>query len=279
MLKRSLTALVLVAFVVVMLYFGAQNYILLDMLIMAFTVIGSYEMYRSFRRAGYINACIPVIVLCIGIYPMWHFFRFPGLAIIFAATVLLSLAIFTFKREMTMNDLMATIFSLIYPFVLISLGFALSHYACGGVFAISFAVFLPVCADTFAYLVGSTIKGPKLCPSISPKKTIAGAIGGELGAIICSVVFFLLFDYFKVIKAGYTPFTDNVGVSIAVFIVLGMLGGVIAEIGDLAASRIKRTLGIKDFGNIFPGHGGVLDRLDSIMFTLVMLFAAFEIMY
>ena len=58
-----------------------------------------------------------------------------------------------------------------------------------------------------------------------------------------------------------------------------IVGGVLAEIGDLAASRIKRSINIKDFGNIFPGHGGVLDRLDSIMFTLVMLFTAFTFMY
>lgn len=93
------------------------------------------------------------------------------------------------------------------------------------------------------------------------------------------MLFFLLFDYFGVIKAGYTGFSDSVAVTAVVYVVLGIAGGVIAEIGDLAASRIKRSMDIKDFGNIFPGHGGVLDRLDSIMFTLIMLFTAFTFMY
>lgn len=103
------------------------------------------------------------------------------------------------------------------------------------------------------------------------EKTVAGAIGGLLGSVLCAVTFFLLFDLYAVIPVGYVSFSDSVAVRAVVFVVLGIVGGVLAEIGDLAASRIKRTMNIKDFGNIFPGHGGVLDRLDSIMFTLVML--------
>lgn len=281
MLKRAVTAIVLVGYAFAMLYLGtAVHYGFLDALIMSFAFVGTYEMYHTFRKSEYKNSWGAPLLLCVAIYPLWYFLGYKGILIAMSLSICLALAVFTFKAEMELKDLLATIFSLIYPMALVSLAFALSReFPCGGTFAISFAIFLPVFSDTFAYLVGSTLGKRKLCPSISPKKTVAGAIGGLLGSVLCAVTFFLLFDLYAVIPVGYVTFSDSVAVRAVVFVVLGIVGGVLAEIGDLAASRIKRTMNIKDFGNIFPGHGGVLDRLDSIMFTLVMLFTAFTFMY
>lgn len=281
MLKRAVTAIILVGYAFAMLYLGtAVHYGFLDALIMSFAFVGTYEMYHTFRKSEYKNSWGAPLLLCIAIYPLWYFLGYKGILIALSLSICLALAVFTFKAEMELKDLLATIFSLIYPMALVSLAFALSReFPCGGTFAISFAIFLPVFSDTFAYLVGSTLGKRKLCPSISPKKTVAGAIGGLLGSVLCAVTFFLLFDLYAVIPVGYVSFSDSVAVRAVVFVVLGIVGGVLAEIGDLAASRIKRTINIKDFGNIFPGHGGVLDRLDSIMFTLVMFFTAFTFMY
>lgn len=281
MLKRAVTAIILVGYAFAMLYLGtAVHYGFLDALIMSFAFVGTYEMYHTFRKSEYKNSWGAPLLLCVAIYPLWYFLGYKGILIALSLSICLALAVFTFKAEMEPKDLLATIFSLIYPMALVSLAFALSReFPCGGTFAISFAIFLPVFSDTFAYLVGSTLGKRKLCPSISPKKTVAGAIGGLLGSVLCAVTFFLLFDLYAVIPVGYVTFSDSVAVRAVVFVVLGIVGGVLAEIGDLAASRIKRTMNIKDFGNIFPGHGGVLDRLDSIMFTLVMLFTAFTFMY
>lgn len=281
MLKRAVTAIILVGYALAMLYLGtAVHYGFLDALIMSFAFVGTYEMYHTFRKSEYKNSWGAPLLLCVAIYPLWYFLGYKGILIALSLSICLALAVFTFKAEMELKDLLATIFSLIYPMALVSLAFALSReFPCGGTFAISFAIFLPVFSDTFAYLVGSTLGKRKLCPSISPKKTVAGAIGGLLGSVLCAVTFFLLFDLYAVIPVGYVTFSDSVAVRAVVFVVLGIVGGVLAEIGDLAASRIKRTMNIKDFGNIFPGHGGVLDRLDSIMFTLVMLFTAFTFMY
>ncbi len=281
MLKRAVTAIILVGYAFAMLYLGtAVHYGFLDALIMSFAFVGTYEMYHTFRKSEYKNSWGAPLLLCVAIYPLWYFLGYKGILIALSLSICLALAVFTFKAEMELKDLLATIFSLIYPMALVSLAFALSReFPCGGTFAISFAIFLPVFSDTFAYLVGSTLGKRKLCPSISPKKTVAGAIGGLLGSVLCAVTFFLLFDLYAVIPVGYVSFSDSVAVRAVVFVVLGIVGGVLAEIGDLAASRIKRTINIKDFGNIFPGHGGVLDRLDSIMFTLVMLFTAFTFMY
>lgn len=281
MLKRAVTAIILVGYAFAMLYLGtAVHYGFLDALIMSFAFVGTYEMYHTFRKSEYKNSWGAPLLLCVAIYPLWYFLGYKGILIALSLSICLALAVFTFKAEMELKDLLATIFSLIYPMALVSLAFALSReFPCGGTFALSFAIFLPVFSDTFAYLVGSTLGKRKLCPSISPKKTVAGAIGGLLGSVLCAVTFFLLFDLYAVIPVGYVSFSDSVAVRAVVFVVLGIVGGVLAEIGDLAASRIKRTINIKDFGNIFPGHGGVLDRLDSIMFTLVMFFTAFTFMY
>ncbi|SFH49555.1 phosphatidate cytidylyltransferase [Tindallia magadiensis] len=112
------------------------------------------------------------------------------------------------------------------------------------------------CCDTFAYFTGLAIGKHKLCPSISPKKTIEGAFGGIVG----SMVGCFLFSYF--VMPEY----------ICVYTIMGLVGAFLSQLGDLSASIIKRFFSIKDFGNIFPGHGGVLDRFDSILFTAPFVF-------
>ena len=105
--------------------------------------------------------------------------------------------------------------------------------------------------DIFAYFVGVMFGKHKLCPVISPKKTVEGAIGGLVGSVIlCG-----LFGYFF-IPEGFVN-----------CIILGVLGGVTSQLGDLSASIMKRKLEIKDWGAIIPGHGGILDRFDSVLFT------------
>ena len=114
--------------------------------------------------------------------------------------------------------------------------------------------------DVMAYLVGSLLKGKKLCPKISPNKTISGAIGGLSGGIIVAVALSFILK----------PVTDVKLVGL-VFAALGIFGSVLTQIGDLTESYIKRKLGVKDMGFIFPGHGGVLDRFDGISFAAVLV--------
>ena len=135
---------------------------------------------------------------------------------------------------------------------------------------------VPILTDTMAYFVGITFKGPKLCPTISPKKTISGAIGGVLGGILGAMIVFVLFDYTHCMSVfnnvGMLSLTDSLVKSGIIYAVIGLVGGVICELGDLGASSIKRKAGIKDFGKIFPGHGGMMDRLDSILFMLPIVY-------
>lgn len=110
-------------------------------------------------------------------------------------------------------------------------------------------------SDTFAYFVGTYLGRHKLCPMISPGKTIEGALGGLIGSVIAIV---LLGNIFKL--------------SMTHSVIMGLLVGVAAPLGDLVESAIKRFAGVKDSGRILPGHGGILDRFDSILFAVPAIY-------
>lgn len=288
MLKRTVTAVLLIALLAGILaasYF--VSHVFIDLFIWALLAVAAREMYFCMQDAGYKVFRAPLVVSMLVTYPvtcvMEHFIGqgFLGIIISFAFSVLLALAIFTFaapERNGT-KDLFATVFVLVYPMFLISLAWLLSmKYA--AVFSILFAVFLPVGADTFAYWFGSMIGGKKLCPTISPKKTVAGFVGGMVGGMLVSVIFFLVFEYFNLLPgSGYVAFTDTAWKSALIYLAIGFVGALAGQLGDLAASRLKRALGIKDFGKIFPGHGGVMDRFDSIMSGITVLLISFAIIY
>jgi len=124
-------------------------------------------------------------------------------------------------------------------------------------------------SDTGAYLVGLTLGKAKLCPDISPKKTVAGAVGGILFSIIFVLVYMIiLIKYYQM----------NIDNYIAIALIIGTVGSIISQLGDLLASTIKRYVEIKDFGEMIPGHGGVLDRFDSILFVAPFVYYIITIM-
>ena len=124
--------------------------------------------------------------------------------------------------------------------------------------------------DTFAYIVGKSIGRTKLFEKISPKKTIEGFLGGILFAILAG---YLISKYY--IKAN-PEFSDR---SILIWISIAVIVGIIGTIGDLIESKFKRIAGVKDSGNIMPGHGGILDRLDSVIFVAPIIFLFYQILY
>lgn len=121
-------------------------------------------------------------------------------------------------------------------------------------------------ADTGAYFTGVALGKHKLCPEISPKKTIEGFVGGLLITGIVYAAAFYIYD------SKYHIRHFSVGTLIAVF-VMGIICAVIGTIGDLSASMVKRQIGFKDYGKIMPGHGGLMDRFDSVIFVLPTFYA------
>ena len=122
--------------------------------------------------------------------------------------------------------------------------------------------------DTGAYLGGSVFGKHKLAPKISPKKTVEGAIGGVSGVVVLSLITYVICDIFY-----FTNDTIKAWMVIPAVIFLCIIG----MCGDLSASVIKRNFGEKDFGTLFPGHGGVLDRIDSFLVTMPAMYALLEI--
>lgn len=115
--------------------------------------------------------------------------------------------------------------------------------------------------DTAAYFVGKSIGNRKIAPLISPKKTIAGSIGGMAVAALCTVLYgTILSSYFNFVLPWY------------LYLIVGIFGSIAGQCGDLMASMIKRKAKIKDYGSILPGHGGILDRFDSILFIIPLIY-------
>lgn len=145
---------------------------------------------------------------------------------------------------------------------LISLGMSAIPLICSGKTGISFyfvTIFsLPWMADAGGFFIGATLGKHKLCPDISPKKTVEGVIGGVIFCVISAVLVGLLFQYLIM---------PDLEINFWALVLLGIIDAPISIIGDLSFSLIKRRYKIKDYGSIFPGHGGMLDRFDSIIFT------------
>ena len=277
MLKRIITGVLLILYAFGLVTIGAWYPIAVDVLIYSFMLLGVYEMLHSFSVSGYKVYKIAPIIMSVASFPLVYFFGLVGLAVDFAICLMIVMIQFIFAKERTLNDLFASIFTMIYPALFMSVAFVITREV-NAVYVACFAILVPVASDSFAYFVGRLVKGPKLCPTISPKKTISGAVGGLMGGVLASGIVYTLFEHFAVFGDMIVAplFTPNHYVNLAIYLVIGLLGSVICQLGDLFASRIKRCIGIKDFGKIFPGHGGGLDRLDSIMFMRVVLFVIFS---
>ena len=212
--------------------------------------IGSMELQQcvsSTQKGELVGLCfvLPVFIV------LWYHTRPDVLILLILADVLFLFAYAIVKAgAVKFNQLMAALFGTL----VISYSFSafLRIEAMGLPRVWLFLPFiLSFACDTFAYFVGCTIGKHKLAPKVSPKKSVEGSIGGIVGNVICG----LLFAFF----VG--------GISYGGMVILAIACGVVAQIGDLSFSLIKREFGIKDYGKLFLAHGGVLDRFDSVLFV------------
>ena len=303
MLKRIVTAIAILA-VLFGCVFGLRSvYFQLADILIVLVFLGVFEMYQAFKRAGYRPIPSALILGCVAAFPLTYFFMADGVMLTLAVTVVAALIVFTLKHNLgeakpqteeeggepadsvkkgySLNDMFATVFMGIYPLSLFMLFLPVNHSE-AGLLGIMLVIAVPVMTDTMAYFTGMALGKRKLCPQISPKKTVAGAVGGVIGGIIGALIVFFLFDFSSAMSvfpnAGSMELIPgNLYGSLGLYIALGIVGGVLSELGDLAASWIKRKAGIKDFGKIFPGHGGIMDRLDSILFMLPLVYLVFAV--
>lgn len=168
--------------------------------------------------------------------------------------------VFRFPKYRAMQ-LMTAFFCAFYPAVLFSFVY-LTRQLQYGVYLVWMIFISSWICDTCAYVTGMMFGKHKLAPILSPKKSIEGAVGGVLGSALAGALFSWAFLF---------PVTQEIAV-IGLVALIGAAGAVISQVGDLAASAIKRNHDIKDYGKLIPGHGGIMDRFDSVLFTAPVIY-------
>jgi phosphatidate cytidylyltransferase len=268
MLIRAITVVVSVAVLIPILIYSGT--LVLPVAVAIFTLIALYEIFRCIGVIKNLWLTVP-FYLCGAAAPFgvryintgMHFTTAALLAMIFLVLWIMALIVFS-NNKISYSAAGEAFFSSLYIVFAFTGIVWLRDLDNGYIYLL---IFIGAwVTDTFAYLTGVTIGRHKLIPVISPKKTVEGSIGGTLFATAA----FAVTSYFIGIWS----------VGLIVIITGGLLVSVIAQIGDLCMSAIKRQHGIKDFGNLFPGHGGVLDRFDSILAVssvMTLLFAAINI--
>ncbi len=245
----------------------------------ALSGIAAWEFYRIAREGGTTPLAVPGIVLsaCIPIAvhgQILGVLTIPVYAWVLCVVAILGAAIWLRGVDgKPLGAVSSTVFGVLYTGATLSFAYVLRYhnYAVGetaGALAVLFPIVLTWASDTGAYFSGNLIGGRKLIPSVSPGKTVAGAVG----AVIVTVAATYAFTYGLLVPKAQLAFTPT-GI-----VIFGVAISVIAQIGDLAESLLKREADVKDSGTLFPGHGGVLDRLDSLFFVLPAAYALYDLL-
>lgn len=255
---RLLSGMVLVALALVLVYLGG-DVLLASLLVLS--LLGLFELYRVFGieksmigMAGY--------AACILFYAGFRISFLPdSMAFsVGALTFFLLLYVLTYPKFKT-EQILAAFFGIFYVPVLLSYIYQIRMLTYG-IFLVWLVFLCSWGCDTCAYCVGVLFGRHKMTPELSPKKSIEGAAGGMAGSML------LTFLYVWILRGQM-----HLGIwEMLLLSAIGGLGGLISMGGDLAASAIKRRYGIKDFGDLIPGHGGILDRFDSVLFTAPILY-------
>lgn len=219
-------------------------------------MMGVREFYHGFENLNIKPSYLIANISILSLYGINLFI--PGNSeymLWFLAVIIMSLLYLFNIENRELADAMATLTGIFY---VIFLSFHVTLVEQTGEYGILvWLIFLTAFGtDIMAYFTGYAIGKHKLAPKISPKKTVEGSVGGILGSVLlCGV-----FGYFVVPEL------------LIHCLIIGILGGVVSQFGDLTASIFKRKMGIKDYGNLIPGHGGILDRFDSVLFTAPMVY-------
>lgn len=261
---RLLSSIVLVILIASVLLLGGPVLFLFTLFV---ALKAFFEMTKATKVRGESQkVCLLEIFGALGVLGYYGVIYFANtetyimLTITLTIVAILFVYVFTFPKYEA-NQIMAAIFSFIYAPIMLAYLY-LTRNLENGIYIVWLIFISSWICDTCAYLVGMAIGKHKLAPVLSPKKSIEGGIGGIAGAALVGLV--------------YAFILKRIGVSqgnlLWVFPVISAIGAMISQVGDLAASAIKRNFGIKDYGRLIPGHGGIMDRFDSVIFTAPMIY-------
>ena len=257
-ITRLTSGIILVALALVFICTGG-DVLLAAMLVLS--LIGMFEIYRIFK----IEKSLPGILgylSCITYYMDLRFKFCQDVMVIFLAFLIILLAVFVFGYpKYHTHQVMAAFFGVFYVGVMLSFLYQ-TRMLEGGQYIVWLIFLCSWGCDTCAYCVGVLFGKHKMSPLLSPKKSVEGAIGGVAGTMLLTAI------YCVAISAAFN--VDNI--VILPLVIISGIGALISMVGDLAASAIKRNFDIKDYGKLIPGHGGVLDRFDSMIITAPIIF-------
>ena len=260
---RLLSGILLVIIALITVITGGS---LLFGVLLLISLIGMTEFYKVFgieKKApgvlGYIFA--------VGYYALLYFKpQLPGESLnwfmmLFMGYLICQMAVLVFAYpKYNTQQILAGFFGVFYVAVMLSYIYQ-TRILSGGVFTVWLVFVCSWGCDKCAYCVGMLIGKHKMAPVLSPKKSVEGGIGGIIGAALIGTLYALAVNYW-----------GNAGEDVLRYAIIGAAGGAISQIGDLAASAIKRYHNIKDYGKLIPGHGGILDRFDSVIFTAPIIY-------
>lgn len=271
MLKRILTGVVAFCFVLVPVLFFADT-VALPIGVAVFTMIAAYEILHCVGLHKNLWLSFPLYLMS-GAYPfVLRYMEGNGLSLIplfVCIPLLTTLAVAVLSHgKVDIRDASSGYVLWLYSFVGFMALIYMHDMIPGGKYYYLLAFIGAWITDTFAYFTGMLFGKHKLIPDVSPKKTVEGAIGGVVFCTLSFVGFGLLYNSLWAPEVGSQP-------AIWIMVVMGVLVSIVSQIGDLSLSLLKRKYGIKDFGKIFPGHGGVMDRFDSVLAVSIMLLVCF----
>ena len=270
MKTRIITATVAACLFIPVCYFS--EYVSFPIVIGLLCLIGVFEMAKCLGFDKNYVITIPMYIIALGL-PIFRFFTgnifankitssFLTIALfLFFGMLIYVLAYVMFKKNTVKVNDMLTFYAMFVYIVGCFSSIVLVRYGSGGKYMYLLVFLGAWICDSFAYFVGKFFGKHKLIPEISPKKTVEGAIGGIAFTIVGFVIFGLI------VNNGF-----DANISYFKLCILGLVLSIVSQIGDLIASAIKRQYEIKDYGNIFPGHGGILDRFDGVLLTAPTLF-------
>lgn len=221
------------------------------------SLMGLNEFYTVFKNID-IKPINYIGYISILFFYIWGYSYNTMDVIIFITIIIFSVPIV--QRKYNLKDVSITIVGVIYIIFFSYIGKIRDFN--NGYLLVWLIIIISWFTDTFAYFVGKRIGKSKLCPTISPNKTFEGSIGGLIGSLIGCLIFTYLFN-------------EKLQINILYIIALSITGSLIAQVGDLFASLVKRNCKTKDFSKIIPGHGGILDRFDSILFVSPYIYIFF----
>ena len=260
---RLLSGILLMVIALVTLITGGN---LLFFVLLLISLIGMTELYKVFGIEKKPPGIIGYIAAA-AYYGLLYFeAQLPGdklnwFMLLFMALLICEMAslVFAYPKYNT-QQIFAAFFGVLYVAVMLSFIYR-TRLLDGGVFTVWLVFVCSWGCDTCAYCVGKLIGKHKMAPVLSPKKSVEGGIGGILGAALIGALYALAINHW-----------ENAEADVLTYVIIGAAGGAISQIGDLAASAIKRYHNIKDYGKLIPGHGGILDRFDSVIFTAPIIY-------